>query len=229
MASSDFSRLMDRLLNLETFLSQIAHKVNSGIDITLHHSHDAALTAAISQLVQQGVKMSGELAKLTEEVAEIKGKSNSLIALVQGLGDIIRANVDNGPALLSLANDLDAQSGKIQTVIDANPLPSEVPPVVTVIALPDAVLGSPYQATLEPIPGTAPFANTLGATAPDWLVADSSAPTVYSRPAVAGTDGQPGQPAAVADRIGSFEFDWTTTDSDPESPDVTRRYSLNVV
>lgn len=64
------------------------------------------------------------VALLTEKVALIEGKADSLITLVAGLAQIIRDNSTDPAALVALADRLEAQSGELQAAIDANAPPT---------------------------------------------------------------------------------------------------------
>jgi hypothetical protein len=68
--------------------------------------------------------MSAELDRLTASVAALKTKEQSLIALVKGLAQLIRDNVNNGPALTALADEIDADAGEMQAAVDENTPPT---------------------------------------------------------------------------------------------------------
>lgn len=72
--------------------------------------------------------MSAELDRLTADVTDIKGKADSLIALVNGLAQLIRDSANDPAALNALADSLEAESSSIQAAIDANPLPTPPTP-----------------------------------------------------------------------------------------------------
>lgn len=76
--------------------------------------------------------MSAEFDKLREEVAQTTSSVDSVLTLVSGLAQQIRDNVENKDGLLGLANDLDAQQGRIAAAIEANtpqpPAPTEPAP-----------------------------------------------------------------------------------------------------
>jgi hypothetical protein len=187
--------------------------LKAGITITLVHQHDAAFTAKLDTIIQQGNAMANSLDALKAEVAANKSITASAVALLKGLKDALDAAIASGdPAQIqALADSLGQSDASLAAAIVAN-----TPPTGgggTPIALPNATLGQAYSASLDPIPGTAPFINTLGAGAPSWLVADATAPLLSGTP----------------DQIGDFAFSWTSTDSDPGSPDVTRNYTLSVV
>lgn len=75
-------------------------------------------------LLKKVNRMSVELDRLTASVGEVTTKADSLIALVEGLAQIIRDNASNPTALNKLADDLDAQSGELQAAIDRNTPPA---------------------------------------------------------------------------------------------------------
>ena len=91
----------------------IAIYILLGIIIVLH----------VVQLVKE-THMSAELDRLTASVTAEEGQVDSLIALVNGLAQIIRDNVSNPAALTALADSMDAETGKIQAAVAANPLPT---------------------------------------------------------------------------------------------------------
>lgn len=74
--------------------------------------------------------MSVELDRLTQEVADTKSSVDSVIALVEGLAQQIRDSVNDPAALNALADELDAQQGRIAAAVSANtPTPPAEPPV----------------------------------------------------------------------------------------------------
>jgi hypothetical protein len=74
-------------------------------------------------------KMAGEVQRLGDEVQEAKGVMASAAALIEGLAQFIRDNLNNPAALKQYADDLDASSNTLGAAVAANPLP-EPPPVV---------------------------------------------------------------------------------------------------
>lgn len=69
---------------------------------------------------------------LTASVTSVEGAADSIITLVGGLSDYIKANTTNPAALTALANGLDAKKAAILAAINANPVPGQViPPPVT--------------------------------------------------------------------------------------------------
>ncbi len=92
-----------------------------------NQNHDA-LVGLLHILITKVDKMTAELDRLTSSVAALKSKDDSLIALVQGLAQIIRDNASNPAALAALADSLDTESGKIQAAIDANTPAAPVAP-----------------------------------------------------------------------------------------------------
>lgn len=67
--------------------------------------------------------MSAALDRLTQEVADSRSATQSLITLVEGLAQQIRDNVDDSDALNKLADDLDAQQQEIAAAVTANTSP----------------------------------------------------------------------------------------------------------
>lgn len=203
--SSDFDRQL-------AVLAEIRDMMRTGLKMTVTHVHDAALAARLDTIINKETAMAGELATLTQEVSETRTAVGSAIALIQGLKARLDEAIASGnpAALKALSDSLDADQQALAAAILAN-MPAPVTP--TVIALPDATLGAPYSATLDPISGAAPFTNALVSGAlPDGLVLDSSAPVISGTP----------------ERVGSFAFVVSITDSDPLTPDVQRSYTINV-
>lgn len=73
--------------------------------------------------------MSVEMDRLTQEVADTKTSVDSVITLVEGLAQQIRDNAGDPAALNALADELDAQQGRISAAVTANtaPPPAEPP------------------------------------------------------------------------------------------------------
>lgn len=85
----------------------------------LDHQHEHLLE------IKEGLKaMSAQLDRLTASVAALKTKEQSLITLVKGLAQLIRDNVNDGPALTALADDIDADAAAIQAAVDENTPPT---------------------------------------------------------------------------------------------------------
>lgn len=195
----------DRILAV---LADIRDRIIAGVRLDVHQHSDSAVLSMLTTIIDKENIMAGELAKLTQEVAETKSVMQSAKALIVGLKEKLDAAGTDPAALAALSAELDASQNDLAAAIAAN-----TPAAPTPIALPDAVMGQPYSATLEAIAGAAPFTNSI-AGAPSWLVAESSAPLLSGTP----------------DQIGGpFVFEWTSTDSDPETPNVTRTYSIRVV
>lgn len=76
--------------------------------------------------------MSAELDRLTQEVQQNSDSVDSIITLVNGLADQIRNSVNDPAALNKLADDLDAQQGRLAAAVAANtpaaPAPTEPQP-----------------------------------------------------------------------------------------------------
>jgi len=70
--------------------------------------------------------MSAELDRLTQEVQQNSSAVDSIITLVNGLAEQIRNSVNDPAALNQLADDLDAQQGRISAAVTAN---TPAPPV----------------------------------------------------------------------------------------------------
>jgi ABC-type transporter Mla subunit MlaD len=85
----------------------------------LDHQH-----AHLLDIIERLKAMSAELDRLTASVAALKTKEQSLIALVKGLAQLIRDNVNNGPALTALADEIDADAGEMQAAVDENTPPT---------------------------------------------------------------------------------------------------------
>lgn len=154
---SDFDRLMEVLTPIGASLRAIEGKLDAGVPIrvSLDPAAAAEFHSKLDTIIQQGVVMAGEVQRLTAAVTVIKGKADSLIALVEGLAGLVRQIPTTDPvtaaALEALAVSLEGESGLIQAAIDANPLPTDPPPVAPpdAIALPDAVVGEPYVASVD--------------------------------------------------------------------------------
>ena len=76
--------------------------------------------AGVSLLQKEVAKMSPEVEKIVGEVAETRTAVSSILALVAGMATQIRDNVDDRAALLSLADDLDAEQARIAEAVTAN-------------------------------------------------------------------------------------------------------------
>ena len=77
-----------------------------------------------NRLYKETVKMAGELDALKAQVIAIKGSTDSIVALVNGLSQFIKDNVDDPAALLDMAAQLDADNKEIADAVNANPLPT---------------------------------------------------------------------------------------------------------
>lgn len=88
--------------------------------------------ATLNKIEQEILTMSAELTQLTASVEKLKTADASLITLVQGIADQIRAGADDKAKMLALANDLDAESSAVTAAVLANttPPPVPVPPTV---------------------------------------------------------------------------------------------------
>lgn len=85
----------------------------------LDHQHEHLL-----DIIERLKTMSAQLDRLTASVAALKTKEQSLITLVKGLAQLIRDNVNDGPALTALADDIDADAAAIQAAVDENTPPT---------------------------------------------------------------------------------------------------------
>jgi hypothetical protein len=83
----------------------------------------ARIEQKLDMILDKENVMADELDILTQEVEETEGAIDSVIALVQGLSDYIKAHSDNPAAMLELAAKLDAGQQKIAAAVAANPLP----------------------------------------------------------------------------------------------------------
>lgn len=77
-------------------------------------------------LRQQGVSMSAELDRLTQEVAQTRTVVDSAIALLARLAQLIRDAASDPAKLAALADDLDAQQGALADAVTAN-TPADAP------------------------------------------------------------------------------------------------------
>lgn len=78
---------------------------------------------ARQRMTQRGITlMAGELAVLTQEVAEIKGVAESAVALLNGLKAKLDEAIASGDpaALTALSNELDASSNALAAAVAAN-------------------------------------------------------------------------------------------------------------
>ena len=71
-------------------------------------------------------KMREELDTLTREVSEISDVIDSAKALIAGLAELIRANINNKAELLALASRLDAKEQELAVAVAAG-TPAEEP------------------------------------------------------------------------------------------------------
>lgn len=80
--------------------------------------------------------MTQALDRLTAEVAEQRSATGSLIALVGGLADQLRQNAGDEEAIMTLADDLDAQQQEIADAVSANTPEAEAPSGETPVPAP---------------------------------------------------------------------------------------------
>jgi ABC-type transporter Mla subunit MlaD len=97
------------------------------MDIHIHHHSDPALCCVVERLgaIERKLEtMSAALDRLTNEVAETKTAVDSVLTLVDGLADQIRALKDDPAKLAALADELDANQADIAAKVLQN-TPSE--------------------------------------------------------------------------------------------------------
>lgn len=80
----------------------------------------ARLQQGVSLLLERIDKMSPELQRLTDEVAETKQLAASSVTLINGLAQQIRDNANDPAALNALADDLDGSNKEIADAVTAN-------------------------------------------------------------------------------------------------------------
>jgi len=104
------------------------------IDI-YHHVHDEANEDLLRKILGLVVKthqrigtMSENLDQVLEQVTNVEGKTDSLIALVEGLAQQIEDNIGDQAALAALVERLRANATKVQAAIDANDGDPNTPP-----------------------------------------------------------------------------------------------------
>ncbi len=107
------------------------------IDIHIHDGDEKMdqILALLQDLIRKVDQMASDLQvqidRLTADVTLIKSKADSLIALVQGLAQIIRDNAGNPAALSALADSLESEATSIQAAVDANTPAAPAGPAVT--------------------------------------------------------------------------------------------------
>ena len=227
MAKPDFDRLMEILIPIHGHLSSIRASIAAGITVTVHHVHDAASSAdtqrKLDSIIAQGATIMTQLDDLNVKLATLETDVAGEKTVGDGMAVLlaeIKHMLDNAIGGATDLTSAQARVGAVSAVIEANTtawakavLDNTPSGGGAVIALPGATLGAAYSATLDLIPGLAPFTNTIsGGALPDGLVADASAPLISGTP----------------ERIGDFAFAWTSTDADPTSPDVVRNYTISV-
>jgi uncharacterized protein (UPF0264 family) len=81
------------------------------------------------RLILEGMKkMSAELDRLTAAVAAEKTADASILALVKGLSDQLRAAATDPAKITALADSLDADQAEIAAAVAANATPAPTPP-----------------------------------------------------------------------------------------------------
>lgn len=84
------------------------------------------LLALLGLLNVWRLHMSAALDRLTTDVTAIRGAADSLIALVNGLAQIIRDNATDPAALNALADSLEAKVADINAAVAANTHPRPI-------------------------------------------------------------------------------------------------------
>lgn len=76
--------------------------------------------AGLGFLIRKAIQMSEATDRLIREVQESRAATESIVALVAGLAQEIRDNIDDEDALNELADSLDADQAKIAEAVAAN-------------------------------------------------------------------------------------------------------------
>lgn len=87
---------------------------------------------ALYTLTRKVDDMSAAVDRIRAEVAEQRGATNSIIALVKGFAQALKDAIASGAdaaELNALADELDAQQGEITAAVNENPLPGQTGPV----------------------------------------------------------------------------------------------------
>ena len=174
-----------------------------------------------------------KLDTLETDVAKETTVGDSMATLLAALKALYDAAIGGATDLSSAQARVGAVSATVEakTAAWAAAVIANTPPPAggNPIALPDGVAGAAYSATLEAIPGLAPFTNSATGL-PDGMTADITAPLISAPAAVVADptavppiEGTPGIAA------GDYTIVWTSTDSDPATPAVIRNYTLKVV
>lgn len=66
------------------------------------------------------------LEELAAAVTEIKGRADSLIALVNGLSQYIRDHAGDPAAIIAYADELEAKAAEVAAAVEANPIPPSI-------------------------------------------------------------------------------------------------------
>ena len=83
----------------------------------------ARLEGLITTLIERIDTMSAELDRLTAAVTAAQGATESAIALITGLAELIRALPADREAIDNLAGQVEAQALALGEAVAANPLP----------------------------------------------------------------------------------------------------------
>jgi len=83
--------------------------------------------ATFTDLKKEIQDMSAEMTNLVAKVNSLKTADASIIALLNGIAQQIRDNVDDKAAMLQLANDVDGETAAVTAAINANTPPAAPP------------------------------------------------------------------------------------------------------
>src|SRR5664279_475247 len=74
----------------------------------------------LSIILKEIKKMAGEVAVLASAVSDIQGADDSIIGLVEGLSAYLKAHANDPAAILSYANQLQAEKQKVVDAVNNN-------------------------------------------------------------------------------------------------------------
>jgi uncharacterized protein YoxC len=94
--------------------------VTFNFNINLNCPQMVRVFELLETVIMQGEAMSAALDRLTEEVNQTSTAVDSVLALVGGLADQIRALQDDPAKLAALADELDAKQAAIADAVAAN-------------------------------------------------------------------------------------------------------------
>lgn len=217
MGKSDFDRSLEAFAGLIAAVREVAASLRGGMGGGVEGKLDTII-ARLDRLINKENEMSAELDALKVAVAKNTSVIESALLLIQGFKAALDAaleelkNSGNPAALKALSAELGAEDDKLAAAVAAG-TGGGGGGGGTPIALAAGQVGVPYSATLDPIPGLAPFSNTVtGGTLPAGLTADITAPLIS------------GTPTAQGDSA----FEWTSTDADPLTSNVVRNYTISI-